>query len=1341
MTRSRGRLFHYLSAIFFFFLFSFAVNAQAPGDPTLSQGLKAYGSYSGGDIDVVSFENGKLDLHIPLLSYPQRGKLQMSFTIRYNNPGYTLNKVCLPLKPPPPCTYNVSANFTRPGPWGVSVVADFSALSLLPTGVWNPANDTYSGNGDYPIIYMPDGSSHPTGNITGTANYRATDASGWMVNSTAQNFVPGTITAPDGTRYSINGSGQQSMVEDTNGNQITTNSSPGWTDSLGRSIPVPPTPTSGVAGNLSSCPSGLLTVVTAYAWNVPAPSGGTDPYTFCYVNLSVDVKVGSFSPTTPFQLTPVMLQSIVLPNGQSWSFSYDGAADLAQITLPTGGTISYSNSLLQMCVVGGAFPQNFLSAVVSRTVNANDGTGPHIWSYGGSLGGSVLARTVTDPAGNQEVHTLTGLVAGGYATCRYYETQLKKYQGSSSSGTLLQTITTSYSYNADPYAQPNPGALSAASVVNVVPISITTAWANGQTSQVTKTYDSGFTYFSTWTGLYGKVMSESDFDYASGAPGPLLRRTVNNYQAFANSNYLTYNILDPLYTVAVYDNSANKCKGVATYCAYTYFGYDEGTLQSSGITTQHDPSPVNKPYRGNQTSTHRWLNGSTVAQNNCNAVSTGYLVLNEVFFDTGEVQSSSDACGYSSSFLYSPTYAGAFPTTITNSLGQQTVNTYDPNTGLLTGTTDPNQQLTSYGYDSSLRLTSASYPDGGLTSYSYNDSIPASVTVTKAINSSLKLVKTAVLDGLARVSQTQLVDPDCNSTTGLVYVNYGYGYNSSTTSTTGAYTTVSNSYCQTSDTTYGVTTENEDALGRVASVVEADGTHSQVVTTYSGNCTTVTDEVRNARQSCVDGLGRMTSVLEDPGTSPHLNYQTLYQYDALNNLTTVTQNGSNSGSARTRNFAYDSLFHLTSATNPESGAVSYAYDADGNVVTKTAPKPNQTGTSTIQTSYSYDKLNRLSQKSYNDGITPAVQYGYDATALSGCTPGPPSETDTYPVGRRTAMCDGSGATSWKHDQMGRVLQERRTIGTVLGDYETDAYNLDGAPTSITSLGYSITYTYSAAERPITATNYTGGTTKFVTGATYAPPGELATMTLGSTSGFTGIVTNNAYNARLQPILLSAAVAGQNPVFSLCFDFHVGLAVTGPAPCSFSASTLGDNGNVYQVWNNRDNTRNESFTYDSLNRVCSAESNGTHWGETFTIDAWGNLTNEAGIAGKTNHEGLSTSAGTNNQLSGFGYDAAGNMTSNGSASYVYDAENRLIATGGNSYIYDGDGQRVEKCTEGAPGACASGATGTLYWRGTASDALSETDLSGNVQNIYVFFDGSESRDATVPKRSTIISAII
>jgi len=57
-----------------------------------------------------------------------------------------------------------------------------------------------------------------------------------------------------------------------------------------------------------------------------------------------------------------------------------------------------------------------------------------------------------------------------------------------------------------------------------------------------------------------------------------------------------------------------------------------------------------------------------------------------------------------------------------------------------------------------------------------------------------------------------------------------------------------------------------------------------VLTRYSGNTTTVTDEAGNARESVTDGLGRLTQVFEDPGSSPHLNYETDYRYDPLNNL-------------------------------------------------------------------------------------------------------------------------------------------------------------------------------------------------------------------------------------------------------------------------------------------------------------------------------------------------------------------------------------------------------------------------------------------------------------------------
>ena len=54
---------------------------------------------------------------------------------------------------------------------------------------------------------------------------------------------------------------------------------------------------------------------------------------------------------------------------------------------------------------------------------------------------------------------------------------------------------------------------------------------------------------------------------------------------------------------------------------------------------------------------------------------------------------------------------------------------------------------------------------------------------------------------------------------------------------------------------------------------------------------------------------------------------------------------------RPRSFAYDSLGRLLTATNPESGIITYGYDAVGNLTSKTAPAPNQSGGATVTTNY------------------------------------------------------------------------------------------------------------------------------------------------------------------------------------------------------------------------------------------------------------------------------------------------------------------------------------------------------------------------------------------------------
>ncbi len=104
--------------------------------------------------------------------------------------------------------------------------------------------------------------------------------------------------------------------------------------------------------------------------------------------------------------------------------------------------------------------------------------------------------------------------------------------------------------------------------------------------------------------------------------------------------------------------------------------------------------------------------------------------------------------------------------------------------------------------------------------------------------------------------------------------------------------------------------------------------------------------------------------------------------------------------------------------------------------------------------------------------------------------------------------------------------------------------------------------------------------------------------------------------------------------------------------------------------------------------------------------------------------LNLSVNTNNRISDFCYDAAGNLLAESAPpcpvpTYTYDAENRMKTAAGVNYTYDGDGRRVQK------------SNGKLYWYGAGSDPIAETDAAGNNPVEYIFFGGKRiaRRDAS------------
>jgi RHS repeat-associated protein len=1316
--------------------------------------------------ETVNPANGSVSVRIKVPIPKGRG-LTLPFSFAYDSNG------AVPIQ-------NNTVNFPlfRAG-WSYSVPAiSYQSFDLkVPTGpdeyticpiqtdyvFYDAEANRHSLNSGGAIFISPDPAPCPSSSLTGGDPLVSATATG--------RFTPLSIQNADGTTYSFsNGGGVASTVEDRNGNfvQYQYNSGTGGftaTDTAGRLVVS--ANGFGATGNTVSV-SGL--------GNSYSLSWSTTTY-----NYSINMGGAVYVPSQGDECEAVTLYSpdgsssalstLNLPNGQSYQFTYDPVYGvLKKIQYPDGGWVQYT------------WGMNSNSEMYAGPATTPDGE-PTFCYYRFSSPVITQRQVSYDGIHVAETQTFTNYTTNwGTSGIQLAEWTTKSTTVTTTDNVRNKSFATVYTYS--PVGTPNPPELLS-TIGTLVPVeqqivynnwdgtllqTVNKAWLdqyriksqqtvlpNGAASQVTYTY-----------GNLGTVTNKSEFDYGQSSP---TRQTIYSYQSFV-PNPLKSVIYDRPCQVLVEDGNNNQ------YSVTDYFYDNSTTLCTEGTPsvasaggstlTGHDEtnySTTSTAPRGNVTQ-------KTQVENLGTSPVTTYA-----YDETGKVVSVTDpngnVTGYSFADSYLSTNTGTYTTTagappsgtVTNAYATQITYpqigsikhivsfTYGYNDGELTTAVDENLKSTTYRYNDNFdRITETDYPDTGQTLYTYKDSAPASITTCKLINGTAGAncsptspatgweTSVAVMDGIGHVVQTQLAsDPDGVTYTATTYDGSGRPY------------TVTNPYRGTGDSTYGVTTQLYDALGRTCLVVPPDFAASaptscpstaplgDVLTSYSSNAsgflTTVTDEIGNQRTNQTDGLGRLTYVWEAPNNISY-DYQTVYTYDPLNNLLSVNQ----TGGSRTRTFTYDYLSRLLCAANPEvkivtcptsatgtfpAGAITYTYDADGNLLTKVAPKPGATsGTATVTTTYAYDALNRLTEKSYAGLSTTPVKFGYDGGTAPACGQDPPKITGaTNLIGRRSAMCSYDSGSSWSYDSMGRPLIESRTNKgsaqvKLNGSY---TYNLDGSLATLTYPSLDmVTYTPGGAGRPLgvsdSSNSYVANGTS--NHATYAPNGFLASMANGynSSTGFAGIVTSNVYNDRLQPILLSAA--GASTVFSLCYDFHLGVAVGASCP-SIPAYTGGDNGNAFQVLNNMDSTRSAAFAYDPLNRISQANTVNTNstncWGEAYTIDAWGNLTNRAPVPGMAENcltEALNTSANSQNQLSGISYDIAGNVVNDGNGNApTYDAENRIATDAGVTYSYDADGVRMEK------------SSGTMYWPGPSGEYLTETGLTGTINEEYIYFNGA------------------
>jgi RHS repeat-associated protein len=1256
----------------------------------------------------VNVANGNLHIEIPIVSAPQRGSRAFVGKMVYDSRIYKIVDEGVDEFWDPDNVETASPIDAPKEKLGWRFVGTGQG-----TATWDTLTyDCYSGGTQYnwykrqnyryidpngtirrfPIYRETSNVCHTAGSQTQSGP--ALDASGHLMNNNSS-YSDVEVIAPDGTTdYDDN----TTLWKDPNGNSANTShdsvtDTAIWNDTLNRSI---------VQTTELNYLSDSVTVFT---------SQGSSTFTLNYtqVGITTNFNFEDVIEYDPYP-NPEGLESIELPDGSTYEFTYDSYGLLASMTFPNGRTISFTHT-------------NVTDAQGNRnrwisTVTAEGGT----WTYAKlGCGTNCQKVTVTRPSGDQTEYQFT-INNGAWLT------QKKSYTGTVASGTLLLTENHDYDFSVtDPI-------IGGAAFVRRIRTTTTLPGPAGNLVKKTEATHDTFTYNykgTNYTGSRGNVLSAKEFAFGSGAVGALVREQVFTYLHDSNSSYIGKNIVNRLTNAQTKDSGGVKK-------AETITTYDSTSLTSVTGVTHHDTTNFGTGYtlRGNPTVIQSWIGSGS----GCFPGGNGYLCTTLNYDITGQVVSSTDPKGNVTQFSYAnsffldngnnppPAYTPTPPTT--NAYVTQVT---PPNTGSGSNVisvgyyygsgkpakqTDPNGNVTySHFRDSLDRFTKANFSGGGWKQSEYysttQTNITGSITDTDNFGGNVSINWPS-----REVTSIVSTDPE------------GWVYQKTTRDTSGRVASVTNPYRSgsgnpTSYTYDGLNRVTQTALPGPPSTAYRNTFYGAAVGANGGRttqlCDTATyglgyptlskDELGKKRQVWVDAIGRLIEA-DEPDATGALTLGTCYRYDVLGNLTQVDQG------SQTRSMTYDALSRLASETTPEAGTVSYFYTTSGGALCagNASALCRMTDARSITTTYNYDAENRLIGKTYSNG-DPSLSYFYDQTSYNGLT-------ITNGKARRTGMSDGSGQTAWSYDSEGHVLTEKRTIAGITKSFSY-AYNKNGSLKTITyPTGMVTPLAYNLAGRLISVSCSTptcSNSTWVADNASYAPHGALASLRLGNVSGFAGTTIANTYNGRLQPLNMKAThTAGTVTVMDFTYSFYVGIAA--------------NDGHVKSVTNNLVTARSQTYTYDEMNRLKTATTQGTSgsncWGQEYTYDRYANLSamaiasTHAGCTGQTTLSlGIST---TTNRItdSGFSYDAAGNLLGDGFSTYTWNAEGRMAATAGLNYTYDADGRRTKKAA-GSPSSHDK-----LYWYGLNGEVLAESDLSGTVLYEYVYFNGQRVARRTV-----------
>jgi RHS repeat-associated protein len=583
----------------------------------------------------------------------------------------------------------------------------------------------------------------------------------------------------------------------------------------------------------------------------------------------------------------------------------------------------------------------------------------------------------------------------------------------------------------------------------------------------------------------------------------------------------------------------------------------------------------------------------------------------------------------------------------------------DANNGMITSTTDSNNQTTTYAYNNSNNTITITDSSNNQTVETYNSN-----NQVISVQDSTGTTTTTYDNAIGDVQST--TDSSGNTT------NYTYDGNGNVTEEKTVDTNNGNRV--TEDDTYQYTYTS----GNITRCVE-----TAVSTTYdaNGNPTSAT----TTTTTNYDSFGNMSSQEINNGTSDQTTSYTYYPngqikmetepdgttttctYDADGNI--LTQNISTSG---TTAFTYNGIGWAMSETDPTGNVTSNVYDNDGKIEKSTV--------GTNVTRYIYDNDGRLVQQvdpseydASKDGLNntpPTNTYsddtvGYRYTYGSGSNIAtetlPNNEVLTYVNGNVSSITNPANGAAvseldYTYDANGNILTISQNK-TQMVDYTYDSSNQLIREDNVWQ-NETITYAYDADGNILTKTVYP-----------YTTLADLSTVTATHTYTYVydttnkdqldsydgnaitydtsgDVLTYNGWNYTWSGSQLSTSRNSSN---NISYQYNTaGIRTSKTVNGVTTNYTVDDNNNITEQ---NDGTNDIKFTYDSNGKLEFMALNGTKY--TYETNAQGDVT------------GLLDSNG--NEVVNYTYDTWGNLLNiGGTLASTVGAENPMRYRG---YYYD------------------------------------------------------------------------